>query len=119
MDSLLIDRLRKTNKKVHNKIVEWFSNSDYQADAYVNEILSQLSRSMRSHNTSDTDLAKTLGVNKSAVSQFFDSDGNIKVKTLFKYINAAGLSLKPPVLTKVDSEKVYQNFLDERKTDKE
>lgn len=114
MISQVLKRLRSTNKKLHKQILNWFSDYEYRADAFVDEYLAQLSEKLEKQDISDSELAKRAGVNKSAVSQFFNSSSNIKVKTLFKYADAVGLSLQTPKLINFEIEKI--NELYERET---
>lgn len=102
MVSLILDRLRRSNNKLHKKILEWFSDYEYRADIFVDEVLSQLSQQLEERDISDSELSKLAGVNKSAVSQFFNSNSNIKVKTLFKYTDALELTLQAPRVIKFD-----------------
>lgn len=113
MVSLILDRLRKSNKKFHGKILEWFSDYQYRADVFVDEVLSQFSQYLEKNDISDTEFSKLSGVNKSAVSQFFNSNSNIKVKTLFKYADALNLTLQAPKLIKFDIEQVEKFYKSE------
>jgi transcriptional regulator with XRE-family HTH domain len=110
MVSQLLKRLRNTNKKLHQGILQWLGDYEYRADVFVDEYLAQLSRKLEEDDISDSDLAEKAGVDKSAVSQFFDSNSNIKVKTLFKYADAAGFSLQSPKLLSFDVEEVYARY---------
>lgn len=110
MVSLILDRLRKSNKKIHNKILEWFSDYEYRADAFIDEVLSQFSQHLEENDISDTEFSNLAGVNKSAVSQFFNSNSNIKVKTLFKYADALDLTLQAPKLIKFNLEQVEKLY---------
>lgn len=110
MVSLILDRLRKSNKKIHSKILEWFSGYEYRADVFVDEVLSQLSQHLEENDISDTEFSNLASVNKSAVSQFFNSNSNIKVKTLFKYADALDLTLQAPKLIKFDLEQVEKLY---------
>jgi len=110
MVSLILDRLRKSNKKIHSKILEWFSDYEYRADVFVDEVLSQFSQHLEENDISDSEFSTLAGVNKSAVSQFFNSNSNIKVKTLFKYADALDLTLQAPKLIKFNLEQVEKLY---------
>lgn len=113
MVSQVLKKLRNTNKKMHLILLKWFSDYEYRADAFVDEYLSLLSEKLEEEGVSDTEFADKAGVNKSAVSQFFDSDSNIKVKTLFKYADAMGLSLQSPKLMNFDVNEIYKRYENE------
>jgi|GEM_PF-3005922 transcriptional regulator with XRE-family HTH domain len=110
MISQVLKRLRSTNQKLHKKILQWFSNYEYRANVFVDEFLAQLSENLETQNVSDSELAKKAGVNKSAVSQFFNSNSNVKVKTLFKYADAIGLSMQSPKLINFDVDELYSLY---------
>lgn len=113
MVSQVLKRLRNTNKKMHSTLLKWFSDYEYRADAFVDEYLSILSEKLEEEGISDTEFADKAGVNKSAVSQFFNSDSNVKVKTLFKYADAIGLSLGSPKLMNFDVKEIYRRYENE------
>ncbi|MCH8494002.1 MAG: helix-turn-helix domain-containing protein [Balneolales bacterium] len=110
MVSLILDRLRRTNSKYHSAIIEWFKSPDYRADAYVEEVLAQISRHLKNENISNVEFAELTKVKKSAVSQFFGADSSIKVKTLFKYTDALGLTLQTPRVIKFDLETIQNTY---------
>jgi transcriptional regulator with XRE-family HTH domain len=57
------------------------------------DILALLHRALAKARISQTELAARLGVRKSAVSQVFRGDGNLRVNTVAEYLDAMGYEL--------------------------
>ncbi|GAB3337668.1 helix-turn-helix domain-containing protein [Micromonospora halotolerans] len=57
------------------------------------QVLKVLHRSLEQSRLTQVELAKRLGVRKSAVNQVFRGDGNVRVSTLAEYLHEMGLEL--------------------------
>lgn len=58
------------------------------------EVLKTLHRALKASGLSQVDLARRLGVRKSAVSQVLNGDGNVRITTLAEYLYATGHEMK-------------------------
>lgn len=55
------------------------------------EILAALHESLEESGITQTELARRLGIRKSAVNQVLNGDGNMRISTLAEYLHAMGL----------------------------
>ena len=62
------------------------------------EALKALHRALKASGMSQVELAKRLGVRKSAVSQVLNGDGNVRITTLAEYLYATGHELTVAVV---------------------
>ncbi|WP_157891958.1 helix-turn-helix domain-containing protein [Frankia alni] len=64
------------------------------ADARIrHEILRCLHAALRASGINQADLARRLGVRRSAVNQVFKGDGNVRISTVAQYLHALGFEL--------------------------
>lgn len=57
-------------------------------------VLEVLHEALAAADTTKADLARRLGIRKSAVSQVFGGDGNVRVNTLAEYLHSLGFELE-------------------------
>jgi transcriptional regulator with XRE-family HTH domain len=57
------------------------------------DVLGILHKSLEESGLTQTELAKKLGVRRSAVNQVFRGDGNVRINTLAEYLHALGFEL--------------------------
>lgn len=57
------------------------------------EVLKVLHRALEQSGLNQTQLARKLGVRKSAVNQVFRGDGNVRVTTIAEYLHEMGMEL--------------------------
>lgn len=57
------------------------------------EVLTALHQALKLSGLAQSDVAKTLGVRRSAANQVFRGDGNLRVNTLADYLSAMGFEL--------------------------
>ena len=57
------------------------------------DIITILKIQMKNKNISNSELARRLGLSQPAIARVLNNNTSIKLDTLFKYLNACGLSL--------------------------
>lgn len=70
------------------------SKPEYIAEKYFADIITQLSAYMENNEITQTELADKMDVSSSQISQFFNDNKNVTLKTLAKIAKALGVSWK-------------------------
>lgn len=89
--------MKKNLKNTFADIEDFFSSppsSNQKAWGIINDFYHMVLTYMEKNNISQADLAKKIGVSRSAISQMFNKTPNISVKKMVEISDAIGINLK-------------------------